>query len=132
MLVTVKEFNVYSGDFEGEETTPQQGQEVQKSDVTLLKEQLLKSAQNIVSDFLRFDPAQRVWTEGKNPGEDCPDIILLTIKKIATLQLMESGENIGITGKSMPDNSRTFINLNDKGSYKSWLRPIQNYREVAF
>ena len=32
----------------------------------------------------------------------------------------------------MPDNSRTFINLNDKGSYKSWLRPIQNYREVAF
>lgn len=132
MLVTVKEFNVYSGDFEGEETISQQGQEVQKSDVTLLKEELLKSAQNIVADFLRFDPEQKVWTEGKNPGEDCPDIILLTIKKIATLQLMESGENIGITGKSMPDNSRTFINLNDKGSYKSWLRPIQNYREVAF
>ena len=132
MLVTVKEFNVYSGDFEGEEETSQQGQEVQKSDVTLLKEELLKSAQNIVADFLRFDPEQKVWTEGKNPGEDCPDIILLTIKKIATLQLMESGENIGITGKSMPDNSRTFINLNDKGSYKSWLRPIQNYREVAF
>lgn len=132
MLVTVKEFNVYSGDFEGEEGTSQQGQEVQKSDVTLLKEQMLRSAQNIVADFLRFDPEQKVWTEGKDPGEDCPDIILLTIKKIATLQLMESGENIGITGKSMPDNSRTFINLNDKGSYKSWLRPIQNYREVAF
>lgn len=132
MLVTVKEFNVYSGDFEGEEGTSQQGQEVLKSDVTLLKEQLLRSAQNIVADFLRYDPEQKVWTEGKDPGVDCPDIILLTIKKIATLQLMESGENIGITGKSMPDNSRTFINLNDKGSYKSWLRPIQNYREVAF
>ena len=117
MLVTLEQFNAYTGNYENDAAAQAQ------------KNEYLKSAQNIVADFLRFDPEQMVWTEGKNPGEDCPDIIKLTVKKIATLQLMEAGENIGITGKSMPDNSRTFINYT---SYMKYLRPVQNYRVEVF
>ena len=119
MLVTVAEFNTYTGNMEAD------------TDIVALKTQILMSAQNIVADFLRFDPENHVWDE--DPTKNiCPDLIKLTVLKIATLQLMETGENIGVTSKSMPDNSRTFINLSDKGSYKTWLRPIQNYREVMF
>ena len=117
MLVALGDFNNYTGDFSAEEADQKQ------------KTEYLQSAQNIVSDFLRFDPETKVWTEGKNPGVDCPVIILLTIKRIATLLLMEAGENIGITSKSMPDNSRTFINYT---SYMKYLRPIQNYRIPEF
>lgn len=120
MLVSVEQFNAYSGNYEA------------SAEVVALKEEILKASQNIVADFLRFNPEEEVWTEGGNPGVGCPDLITLTVKKIATLQLMEAGENIGVTGKSMPDNSRTFINLSDKGSYRSWLRPIQSYRKVEF
>lgn len=119
MLVTVAEFNTYTGNMEADTGT------------VALKTQILMSAQNIVADFLRFDPETHVWDE--DPTKNiCPDLIKLTVLKIATLQLMETGESIGVTSKSMPDNSRTFINLSDKGSYKTWLRPIQNYREVMF
>lgn len=129
MLVTVKEFNAYSGDYEGdEEITAKEGETPQKSEVTLLKEQMLESAQNMVADFLRFDPENHVWSEVPEQNV-CPPLVLLTIKKIATLLLMEAGENIGITGKSMPDNSRTFINYT---GYMKYLRPIQSYREVVF
>lgn len=116
-MLTLAEFNAYTGNYEATE-------EAQKQ-----KNEYLASAQTIVSDFLRFDPEETVWTEGKDPGVDCPPAILLTIKRIATLLLMEAGENIGITGKSMPDNSRTFINYT---SYMKYLRPIQNFRTVAF
>lgn len=117
MLVAIEDFNNYTGDLAAETADNKQ------------KEEYLVSAQNIVADFLRFDPEQMVWTEGKNPGVDCPVLILLTIKRIATLLLMEAGENIGITSKSMPDNSRTFINYT---SYMKYLRPIQNYRLPEF
>ena len=117
MLVTLSEFNHYTGNCEASDAAIAQ------------KTEYLMSAQNIVADFLRFDPEQQVWTEGKNPGVDCPDLIKLTIKRIATLLLMEAGENIGITGKSMPDNSRTFINYT---GYMKYLRPVQNYRIVEF
>ena len=120
MLVTVERFNAYTGNYEADDQA------------VALKETYLKSAQTIVSDFLRYDPEQKVWTEGGAPGAGCPELILLAVMKIAALNLMEAGENIGITGKSMPDNSRTFINYSGKGSYITWLRPIQNFREVAF
>lgn len=64
------------------------------------------------------------WT-----NEEMPQIIILTILRIATLMLMEAGENIGITAKSMPDNSRTFINYT---KYDRYLYPLQNLRREAF
>lgn len=117
MLVTLAEFNEYTGNCEASEAAIAQ------------KTEYLLSAQNIVADFLRYDPERKVWTEGKDPGEDCPPVIKLTIKRIATLLLMEAGENIGITGKSMPDSSRTFINYT---SYMKYLRPVQNFRLPEF
>lgn len=117
MLITVEQFNAYTGNMEADEASVAQ------------KQEYIKSAQNIVADFLRYDPEAKIWTDGGQPGQNCPALILLTIKRIATLLLMEAGENIGITGKSMPDNSRTFINYT---SYMKYLRPIQNWREVSF
>lgn len=116
MLVSVADFNSYTGNMEAD------------TDVVALKTQILMSAQNIVADFLRFDPENHVWNDDPLLNI-CPDIIKLTIKRIATLLLMEAGENIGVTSKSMPDNSRTFINYT---SYFKYLRPIQNYREEKF
>lgn len=116
MLVSVADFNSYTGNMQAD------------ADVVALKEQILASAQNIVADFLRFDPENHEWDEDPTLNV-CPGIILLTIKRIATLLLMEAGENIGVTSKSMPDNSRTFINYTN---YFKYLRPIQNYREDKF
>lgn len=117
MLVTVDEFNAYSGNYETDTA------------IVTQKNMVLESAQNIVADFLRYDPEQKVWTEGKDPGVDCPKVIKLTVLRVATLLLMEAGENIGVTSKSMPDNSKTFINYT---SYMKYLRPCQNWREVMF
>ena len=117
MLVSLADFNTYTGNCET------------STEVDALKTEILMSAQNIVADFLRFDPENYDWTAEGLPGFNCPDIILLTIKRIATLLLMEAGENIGVTSKSMPDNSRTFINYT---SYFKYLRPIQNYRVEKF
>ena len=116
MLVSVAEFNAYTGNFEAD------------TDIVALKTPILMSAQTIVADFLRFDPENHVWNEDPQLNI-CPDIIKLTIKKIATLNLMEAGENIGVSSKSMPDASRTFINYT---SYMKYLRPIQNMREAKF
>ena len=43
--------------------------------------------------------------------------------------LMEAGENIGVTGKSFADNSRSFISYTN---YSKYLNPLQTFREVAF
>lgn len=56
-----------------------------------------------------------------------PAIIKETILRIATLMLIEAGENIGITSKSFGDNSRTFLNYT---SYEKYLRPLAPLRIV--
>ena len=45
------------------------------------------------------------WSISKMPG-----VITLSILRIATLMLSETGGNIGISSKSFADNSRTFVN----------------------
>lgn len=116
MLVTLAEFNTYTGNMEN------------STEEVNLKTEILESAQNIVADFLRFDPETNVWNE--DPQKNiCPAVIKIAIKRIASLLLMEAGENIGVTSKSMPDNSRTFVNYT---SYMKYLRPIQNYRLEVF
>ena len=111
MLVTIDRFNEYTGNFEDTEQ------------VTDLKTTFLKSAQELVGEYLRFDP------EGKWTPEEVPEIVRLTILRIATLMLMEGGENIGVSSKSFADNSRTFISYTN---YLKYLSPLQTYREVAF
>ena len=54
-----------------------------------------------------------------------PDEIKLAVIRIASLMLAESNGNIGITGKSNADQSRTFISYN---SYDKYLKPLISYR----
>lgn len=54
-----------------------------------------------------------------------PSSIKLTILRIASLLLQESNGNIGLTGKSFADNSRTFINYAD---YKKYLKPLDSLK----
>ena len=49
MLVTLAEFNTYTGNCET------------STEVDAMKTEILESAQNIVSDFLRFDPENYDW-----------------------------------------------------------------------
>ena len=58
-----------------------------------------------------------------------PSVIKLSILRIATLMLSETNGNIGLTGKSFSDNSRTFINYSN---YKKYLQPLDVLRIVRF
>ncbi len=116
MLITLDEFNAFTGNYEASEE--------QKS----MKKIFIETAQNLVADFLRFDPEAFDWTE-VTPDGLCPAAIKNAVMEIANLRLAETGGNIGITGKSMPDNSTTFINYS---SFKKFLTPIQNWRVIEF
>ena len=111
MLVSISEFDNYSGNFED------------STQAISLKTQLLKAAQELVGEYLRFDPETK-WEQN-----EVPNLVKTTILRISTLMLMEAGENIGVTGKSFGDNSRTFISYTN---YSKYLSPIQTFREVAF
>ena len=50
-------------------------------------------------------------------GEDLPQIIKLTVLRIAALLQTESNNNIGISGKSFIDGSRTFTNFTNFDRY---------------
>ena len=176
MIVTVNEFNTYSENYETD------------SNVVALKEDILNSAQEIVKEYLGFDPESGnhtdyisaignnrlylfahpisavssvtvngvavtsdeytindrylrlksgVWPEGDEnvavsytagwSAQTLPDTIKMAILQIATLMFMEAGENIGITGKSFSENSRTFINYTN---FKKWLEKLDPLRIV--
>ena len=173
-IVSLDEFNNYSGNFED------------TCEAKKLKVQFLKSAQSVVEEYLGYSLSYRRYIEshiGWNNNtvfldrrpiiqiynvflngrplavhtdyifdsdalyltgctrlhdfdkltvdydagyQKLPDIIKTTILRIATLMLMEAGENIGVTGKSLSDgNSRSFINYSD---YSKYLKPISNLR----
>lgn len=58
-----------------------------------------------------------------------PDTIITAILQIASLMLQETGGNIGITGKSFAENSRTFINYTN---FSKWLQKLDSFRIVRF
>ena len=64
------------------------------------------------------------WT-----AQDMPSVITLSILRVATLMLSETGGNIGLTGKSFADNSRTFINYSN---YRKYLQPLDALRIIRF
>ena len=109
MLVTINDFNGYSGNYEG-------GEEIDK-----LKELILESSHRLVYDYLRFNPEDE-----ESEGES---LIKISILRIATLMLMEAGENIGVSSKSFADSSRQFISYTN---YKKYLDPLQSLRKVVF
>ena len=58
---------------------------------------------------------------------DLPPIIKLTVLRIAALLQTESNNNIGISGKSFIDGSRTFINYTN---FDKYLIACANYRII--
>lgn len=113
MIVSVSEFDSYSGNYENSQ------------EATRCKQIFLQSAQEIVDGYLGYDSESR-WSE--NPT-DRPMSISLSILRIATLMLMEAGGNIGLTGKSFSDNSRTFVSYSN---YRKYLQPLDSIREIKF
>lgn len=111
MIVTLEQFDEYTGNYENDLKTQS------------LKIALLESAQELVGEYLRFDPETK-WEQNAVPA-----LVKTTILRIATLMLMEAGENIGISGKSFADNSRSFISYTN---YSKYLNPLQTFREVLF
>jgi len=90
-------------------------------------------------DHVRFKDNKRLFPHGEDnilisftagwSVEAMPDVITLSILRIATLMLSETGGNIGLTGKSFADNSRTFINYSN---YRKYLQPLDALRITAF
>lgn len=111
MIVTVSRLDDYSGNHEDSVAAVQ------------IKEIFLKSAQEIAEGYLGFDPEGR-WDEASRPAA-----VTLSILRIATLMLMESGGNIGLTGKSFQDSSRTFVSYSN---YRKYLQPLDPYRDTRF
>ena len=60
-------------------------------------------------------------------GEDLPQIIKLTVLRIAALLQTESNNNIGISGKSFIDGSRTFISYTN---YDKYLISCSKYKLI--
>ena len=58
---------------------------------------------------------------------DLPQIIKLTVLRIAALLQTESNNNIGISGKSFMDGSRTFINYTN---YDKYLISCSKYKLI--
>jgi len=116
MIVAVEDFNAYSGNWED------------KPEAVKLKTLFLQSAEEIVEGYLGYDledgPETGLWGNG-----GIPSVVPLSILRIATLMLSETGGNIGLTGKSFADNSRTFINYSN---YRKYLQPLDPYRRISF
>ena len=92
----------------------------------------------LMDDRISFKDRHTVFRKGSNISisyiggwkkEEMPAVIRLSIMRIATLMLSETGGNIGLTGKSFADNSRTFINYSN---YKKYLEPLDGLRIARF
>ncbi len=179
MIVSVEAFDAYSGNCED------------SKEALMCKETFLKSSEEIVKDYIGYDPEEKehteeiegnlrrgIWLGARNvlevksvllndhelpedeyllkgdklfstqksqgpfthgtftvtyragwTGENMPEVIILSILRLATLMLTEGNGNIGLTGKSFTDNSRTFVNYSN---YKKYLQPLDALRIMRF
>lgn len=115
MFVSIEELAEYTGSH--------------KEDSSTMPQVYLGAAINIVEDYLGFTLASKYEKEPETgvPSVALPDIIKLTIIRIAALIQTEESGNIGITSKSMQDGSRTFQKTTD---YTPYLIQIARYRTV--
>ncbi len=91
------------------------------------------------NDYMRFTSYREIFPVGVDniilsysAGWDIqqmPSVITLSILRIATLMLSETNGNIGLTGKSFADNSRTFINYSN---YRKYLQPLDSLRIIRW
>lgn len=105
------------------------------SSILLSGQEVSASEYSIGDRYLRLNSG--VWPVGIDNVEveytagwsasTLPAIIKMTILQIASLMLQETEGNIGITGKSFSENSRTFINYTN---FDKWLKKLDVYRVV--
>jgi len=119
MIVSIKEFQNYTNVITENES---------------LFLSFIFSAQNIISDYLGYNPEKQLLNpqtgilENVNIETEIPEIIKLTIMRIGALLLSESDSNIGVTSKSFSDSgTRTFINT---VNYDKYLIQISQYRII--
>ncbi|MCL2440474.1 MAG: hypothetical protein FWD14_01910 [Treponema sp.] len=116
MIVTVEQFQKYSNVF---------------TDNIELQESYLKSSQIIVADYLGYNPEEYLFNSKTCQLEkitEIPEIIKITIMRIASLLQSESDSNIGVTSKYFGDSgSRTFINYTN---FDKYLLQVSNYRLI--
>jgi len=119
MIVSIEQFQKYSNVFTDNE-------ELQKSYLT--------SAQNIICDYLGYNIQEKILDNKtgrfKNIAyiKEFPEIIILTIMRIAAVLQTEGDSNIGITSKSFGDSgSRTFINT---VNFDKYLIQVSQYRTI--
>lgn len=94
---------------------------------------------NFKDDYLYFDKYKSAFKKGHEnillsfkagwALNSMPSVVKLSILRIATLMLSETNGNIGVTGKSFADNSRTFINYSN---YRKYLQPLDTLRIIRF
>lgn len=177
-LVTVSQFNTYSGNFEDD------------ADSVSLKQTCLDSAENIVTQYLGYNPSSQsyeqfvsgigdyklylnsrpitgvnylkigdeeidltqieckdnyiyetnrnnifkvgvdnIYIEYTGGQKIIPQLIVLTILRIASLMLMETNGNIGLSGKSFSDSSRSFVSYSN---YQKYLQPLNSLCIMRF
>jgi len=116
MVITLEQFQKYSNVF---------------TDNTELQETYIQSAQNIIYDYLGYNIEDKILNSITGELEnviDIPEIIKMTILRIATLLQSESDSNIGITSKSFGDSgNRTFFNT---VNFDKYLIQISQYRKI--
>lgn len=88
------------------------------------------AAQEIISNYLGYDPEVRYSSEKKEPlTENSMYLIKKVCLEIATLIQLEENNNIGVNTKTFGDSgSRTYLNTVD---YSKYLVQLSAYREVV-
>jgi hypothetical protein len=94
---------------------------------------------NLILDdkWLKSKDGSSIFTDGINNLKltcragysTLPDIIKLTVLRIASLLATEGNGNIGITNKSFSDGSRTFMNYTN---FNKYLQALDNIRIKRF
>lgn len=97
---------------------PSADYEVEGNKVLLLNNKIFARSEKIVVTYMAglYDP---------NIAEPVPPDIKHATLRIAALMLDETHGNIGVTGKSFADLSKTFINYSN---YDKYLKPLAHYR----
>lgn len=119
MIVTIEQFQKYSNVY---------------IENTELQEYYLLSAQNIINDYVGYEIENNLLNPKTGELEEItdineiPEIIKITLMRIAAILQTESDGNVGITSKSFADSgSRTFMNYTN---FDKFLTPISNYRII--
>jgi len=114
MIVNVEQFQKYTGVF---------------SESSELQESYLKTSQDIVSDYLGYDPEKGIYINDVLGADlEMPEVIKMTVMRIAALLQSEENSNIGVTSKSFGDSGmRTFVNTIN---FDKYLVQISKYKLI--